>query len=438
MAGFVKGMFAGLFLAAVAVIAIAVAPALQTETPLDQPEARPEPAAPEPLADTPAVGTDRSQAEAPEDPPQPDATLPVSGDDAAAAPEEPTAAEEAPAETTPPESPMEPVEAAEDPEVGAAEPEQGAAEDTVGRDVPADLDAAHVPPRGGPVDEAEAEPAAALPEDEGQPEARALAVERGREAAERPAEPDAPEDSAPQAPDAPLAEDDLHESADARDAEPPAVQRNASAFQAASDRALYAVILIDVAADPQAEAKLLALPAPVTVALDPEDPDAGRRARAYRSAGHEVAILAPESWPQSPGAIVAAAQAAVPDAVAWLARSSAHWPDTPEALAELAGELDHAGLALALSGAAPDALPEAGAPRVVVQHEVDPAADNRAMTLDLLDAVAETADGSDVVAVVGHVGHGPMLEALMQRAGREHSAPAGPAPLSAAVARASR
>lgn len=71
----------------------------------------------------------------------------------------------------------------------------------------------------------------------------------------------------------------------------PARLRYAAPFETAPGPQ-FAVILLDAPADPSAEAAILALPMPVAVALDPQDPDAPRRAVAYRAAGHEIVMLA--------------------------------------------------------------------------------------------------------------------------------------------------
>ena len=70
---------------------------------------------------------------------------------------------------------------------------------------------------------------------------------------------------------------------------PPAVRRFAAEFTPEPGVHLLGLVLIDAA---EAEEALTALPFALTVALDPSDPDAPRRARAYRAAGHEVALLA--------------------------------------------------------------------------------------------------------------------------------------------------
>ena len=69
----------------------------------------------------------------------------------------------------------------------------------------------------------------------------------------------------------------------------PAVERFAAEAALGADQVPLGVVLID---DPAAETAILALPVPVTVALDPYDPEAPRRAGAYRAAGHEIALQA--------------------------------------------------------------------------------------------------------------------------------------------------
>ncbi|PVH29677.1 divergent polysaccharide deacetylase family protein [Pararhodobacter oceanensis] len=69
----------------------------------------------------------------------------------------------------------------------------------------------------------------------------------------------------------------------------PAYQRYAAEVSLAPGANALGVVLIE---DPMAEAALTALPLPVTLAMDPADPDGPRRAAAYRAAGHEIALLA--------------------------------------------------------------------------------------------------------------------------------------------------
>ncbi|MCB1387648.1 MAG: divergent polysaccharide deacetylase family protein, partial [Rhodobacteraceae bacterium] len=69
----------------------------------------------------------------------------------------------------------------------------------------------------------------------------------------------------------------------------PLVERFAATPDIATDQQPLGVVLTE---DASAETAILALPVPVTVALDPYDPDAPRRAAAYRAAGHEIALQA--------------------------------------------------------------------------------------------------------------------------------------------------
>lgn len=72
-------------------------------------------------------------------------------------------------------------------------------------------------------------------------------------------------------------------------------QRNRAAVTL-QDMPRLGLILFDPAEDPEAEAAILALPVPVSVALPPFAEDAPRRAQAYAAAGHEV-FLSLESIP---------------------------------------------------------------------------------------------------------------------------------------------
>ncbi len=69
----------------------------------------------------------------------------------------------------------------------------------------------------------------------------------------------------------------------------PAYQRYAAEVSLAPGANALGVVLIE---EPMAEAALTALPLPLTLAMDPADPDGPRRAAAYRAAGHEIALLA--------------------------------------------------------------------------------------------------------------------------------------------------
>ncbi len=219
-----------------------------------------------------------------------------------------------------------------------------------------------------------------------------------------------------------------------RSAEPlPAWRQFAAAFDAPEGRPIYAVIVIDAPADPQAEADLLTLAAPVTVALDPSDPDAPRRAGGYRSAGHEVAILA--TAPITTGAI-SNQRRALPYAVGWIAPPAASWPADPATRERLLGTLEASGLAIVVRDGN-TSFPESET-TVRVFEQIDAASADRAAVLSRFDLTAKAASGGASVALLGRAAHSLMLEALMQRAGRTAGTSATPAPLSAVVAAARR
>ena len=69
----------------------------------------------------------------------------------------------------------------------------------------------------------------------------------------------------------------------------PALARFAAEFDSSADLPRLSVLLVDA---PGAEEALVALPFVLTIALDPDLPDAFERAARYRAAGHEVALLA--------------------------------------------------------------------------------------------------------------------------------------------------
>ena len=214
----------------------------------------------------------------------------------------------------------------------------------------------------------------------------------------------------------------------------PAWERYAAVFHVPAERPLFAVLLVDAPAERGAEAALLALRAPVTVALDPSDPDAPRRAIAYRSAGHEVAILLTEPVETDS---LAAQRDAIPEAVAWLV--------TPTTFSEGSNGAQHLSDAIAGSGLAlvvpeQDLVSDAegGVPHARLVTTIDPALDERSAVLALFDRVAQEVEAGQAVALVGRASHPQMLEALQQRAGRRMDAAASPAPLSAALAAARR
>lgn len=67
----------------------------------------------------------------------------------------------------------------------------------------------------------------------------------------------------------------------------PAYRRNAALTDLVPDARPMGIVLIET---PDAEAGLLEAPFQATIAMDPYDPDAPRRAAAYRAAGHDIAL----------------------------------------------------------------------------------------------------------------------------------------------------
>jgi uncharacterized protein len=218
------------------------------------------------------------------------------------------------------------------------------------------------------------------------------------------------------------------------DDDAPAWERYAADFQPPAERSLFAVLLVDAPADAEAEAALLALRAPVTVALDPSDPDAPRRAIAYRSAGHEVALLVAEPVEVDE---LAAQRDTIPEAVAWLVTAAAFSEGSDDAQ-QLNDAIAESGLALVVQDESLVSDAEGGVPRARLVTTIDPALDERSEVLALFDRVAHDVQAGQAVALVGRAAHPQMLEALQQRAGRRMEAAASPAPLSAALAAARR
>ena len=405
MAGFIKGVLTGAALAAVAFLAFAylvplppapVTAALPEETDTEQPGT-------DPLGTEEDAGEPTPPAGAPVEESLPEPTDAAS-DNALPAPSE-AEAEESSAPAT--DLGVDDLSPAVDAPVEADEVVENAIDEA--------------PQNGATTEDVEGQSETeALEVTPGSP-AQALAVERGAGAVA--ALPD-PTEATPPVDDAPAGMSAV------QPAPPlPAWQRHAAAFDAPRDQPFYAVILIDAPADPLAEAKILALTAPVTIALDPMDPDAPRRARAYRSAGHEVVGLLTGATAQ------AANVRRLPQAVGWVLADRTAWPEG-QSQTDLAQTLVDRGLSLVL----PEGVSQSDGPEVMARTVayVEPEIGDRAAVLALFDQAAGMAAENGAVAILGHTAHTPMLEALMLRAGRESEAPAMPGPLSAALAAAAR
>jgi len=207
----------------------------------------------------------------------------------------------------------------------------------------------------------------------------------------------------------------------------PAWQRNGVTVDLPQGARALGVVLLD---DARAELDVMALPFAVTVALDPYDPDAPRRAAGYRNAGHEVALLAS-----------ALPVGATPADIAVTLESWRHaFPDTAElmdvpvngvgsnralarTLAEMAAPEGY-GLIVQRDGV--DALfqaARANSMAVVPDYRVLDDTGQGAMTLRrLLDRAAFEAQRRNGILIVGSAGQAETLAALSsyaQGAGRE-------------------
>lgn len=93
----------------------------------------------------------------------------------------------------------------------------------------------------------------------------------------------------PQTGAAPASGPAVEVAAEAADPDLPPWRRHAAPIER-NELPPLALVLIDPARDLETERGILELPLPVTVALDPFDPDAPRRAQVYRAVGHEVLL----------------------------------------------------------------------------------------------------------------------------------------------------
>lgn len=197
----------------------------------------------------------------------------------------------------------------------------------------------------------------------------------------------------------------------------PAARRHAAEFSPEPGASLLGLVLIDA---PEAEAALSALAFKVTVALDPSDPDAPRRARAYRAAGHEIALLA-SGLPR-----LATAADVLVTLNAWTA-------DFPEIIGvmdvpvngigaqrglaqELAAMLAPDGYgAIALRGGADaylSAARDAGLPAAAVYRQIDGEGQNPATLRRLIDRAAFEAQRQSGILIAGSAASPDTLAAL--------------------------
>ncbi|MCB1407380.1 MAG: divergent polysaccharide deacetylase family protein, partial [Rhodobacteraceae bacterium] len=198
----------------------------------------------------------------------------------------------------------------------------------------------------------------------------------------------------------------------------PAYRRYAAAAEFAPEARRLGVVLIDA---PTAEAALLELPFPVTVAMDPYDPDAPRRATAYRLAGHDVVLLAAGVPPLATATDIAVTlrvwTQTFPEIVG-LMDVPLNGIGSHRALArEMAGMLVPEGLAvIALRGgldAFLQSAEEAGLARASVYRALDDGGRNAVTIRRLIDRAAFEAQRSDGIIVSGSADSAETIEMLI-------------------------
>jgi hypothetical protein len=135
--------------------------------------------------------------------------------------------------------------------------------------------------------------------------------------------------------------------------EAPAILRNAVDFENPEGLPLLSIVLIDVGEEAGGldPVTLSTLPGPLTIAVDTGRADAAARAAAFRAAGFEVAMLAPEV-PDGAAfsdveVTVEAARNAVPEAVAVIARPESAFQSNRLAAQHFVALLADDGLGLA-------------------------------------------------------------------------------------------
>ncbi|PYE81381.1 divergent polysaccharide deacetylase family protein [Pseudoroseicyclus aestuarii] len=211
--------------------------------------------------------------------------------------------------------------------------------------------------------------------------------------------------------DAPLAEDAAPAAAEATDENAPALQRHAApAPQAGGDLPLMALVLIDDGSLENAVEALVAVPMPVSIAIDPARPGAAQRMQDWRAAGFEVAVLATlptGARPEDVEVTYEAAFTALPQTVAVLDAGggglSADSAVTAQALQWMADS--GRGLVTVVQGlATPLRLArEAGVPAAEVYRDLDGQGQNAQAVERFLDQAAFRAGQQGPLTVLGRV-----------------------------------
>ncbi len=223
-----------------------------------------------------------------------------------------------------------------------------------------------------------------------------------------------------------------------------AITAFASPFDAAEDRPLMAIVLIDEPDSRIDQSTLLRFSIPVAFAIDPLHPEAEARAAAYREAGFEVVILGsmvPEgATPSDLEVALTSARGTLPEAVALLdspdGRIQGDRPILDATVAALA-ETGHGLLAFPQGlNAAEQSASRSGVPGATLFRLLDDQ-DQRATMITRFLARAEfTATQEGTVIVAGHT-RPDTITAVFSWALGDRSEAVAIAPLSATLLRAS-
>lgn len=202
-----------------------------------------------------------------------------------------------------------------------------------------------------------------------------------------------------------------------RGADEPAWIRFAAPVDLPAGARPMGVVLID---NPDAEGQIASLPFAATIALDPFDPDAPRRAAVYRASGHEIALLArnipAQATPSDIAVTLDAFRRSFPDAVA-LTDIAEQPIGASQALArDLAQMMVPEGLAVIARRAGLDAFlqaaREAGLAAVGLYRVIDARGQSATTMRRLIDRAAFEAARRDGVVIAGSAENAGTLRAL--------------------------
>lgn len=230
---------------------------------------------------------------------------------------------------------------------------------------------------------------------------------------------------------------------DSADGPQPAIRAFAAPFDASEERPLLSVILIDDPDSVIAQSTLTRITLPVAFAVDPQHPEAARRAQAYREAGFEIVILAsmiPEGATASDTEVAfGAVQLILPEAVAVLDTLEGRIQGDRAVLDAMVGALQETGHGLVAFpqglNAAAQSANRVGVPGATVFRLLDDE-DQRATVISrFLDRAAFTAAQEGTGIVVGRT-RPDTVTALLSWALGGRSEGVALAPLSATLERA--